>query len=61
MADLVRVRNKNHGGVTSLPESALPNFPNWEPVDGPTPLGPRPKRAIKSQPNAATAASENEE
>jgi hypothetical protein len=57
MAEFVRVKNRVHGGVASLPKAALTSFPDWEPVEGPAPSRPKPKRDLKSQSNAAPAAS----
>lgn len=58
MVKFVRVKHRVHGGIASLPEGALPHFPEWERVDGPEPDRPKPKRNLPSQPtNAASAAS----
>lgn len=57
----VRVKNKLHGGVTSLPETALPNLPDWEPVEGPLPDRPKPNRAPRNSTVAAPAASAEQE
>ena len=56
----IRVKNKLHGGVASLPESALPNFPSWEPVNGPTPSKAKPKRNLPSQSTPAAPAASTE-
>lgn len=57
----VRVKNKLHGGVASLPETALSNLPDWEPVAGPLPDRPKPNRATRKPTVAAPAASAEEE
>ena len=61
-SNFVRVKHREHGGVASLPESALPHFPEWEPVDGPLPARPKSKKKLPSQqPLAAPAASKETE
>lgn len=39
----MRVKSKSHGGVAALPKQAVEDghFPDWEPVDGPLPEGPK--------------------
>jgi hypothetical protein len=60
MAKFVRVRHKETGDVASLPESALPNLPDWEPVDGPAPDKAKPKKNLPSQPTHAAPAASTE-
>lgn len=62
--EFVRVKNKNSGAVTSLPVSALPHLPDWEPVAGPKPGRPKPQRRLKpnlsSQTTRAVSAASTE-
>lgn len=59
MAEFIRVKHRVHGGVASLPEEALGHFPEWEPVDGPLPSRPKPKKELPT--HAAPAASKEQE
>jgi hypothetical protein len=59
MTGLVRVKNKIHGGVASLPESALQHMESWEQVEGPPPAEPKPRRDLRRL-AAAAAKSEPE-
>jgi len=60
MAKFVRVRHKDTGDLASLPESALPNLPDWEPIDGPAPDKAKPKKNLPSQPTHAAPAASTE-
>lgn len=66
MSDLVRVKNRVHGGVAALPVSALKALPDWEPVDGPTPERPKPRVELSkpedpSEADQPSAPDENKE
>lgn len=58
--EFVRVKNKKNGAVTSLPVSALPNLPDWEPVPGPKPDRPKPNLSSQTNRAVSTASSEEE-
>lgn len=53
-AKFVRAKNKVHGGIASLPEQSLQFMPDWEPVDGPPPSRPKPKKKPVAAPTAST-------
>jgi len=60
MAKFIRVKHKETGDIASLPESALPNLLDWEPVDGPAPDKAKPKKNLTSQPTEAVPTASNE-
>lgn len=59
MTKFIRVKHRESGDVASIPESARPHFPDWEPVEGPVPGKAKPKQNLPT--HAAPAASTEKE